>query len=109
MTESLCLGRMGVGNGAPEKVSPELNKYTCTAGYQPAAESMCLGRRGVDKRAPDKVRPELKTDTCTAGYQPATESLCLGRTCVGKGTPDRGYRNGRTSKKTSKTIRGSNE
>ena len=70
--ESLCLGRMGVGNGAPEKVAPELETNTCTAGYQPATEYLCVGRMGVDERAPEKVTSELKTDTCTAGYQPVT-------------------------------------
>ena len=45
----MCLGRMGLGKGVPEKVKPKLKTDTCTAGYQPAAESLCLGRMGVGK------------------------------------------------------------
>ena len=60
----LCLGQMGVGNGAPEMVASELKTDTCTAGYQPATDSLCLGRMDKGKGAPEKVTPELKTDTC---------------------------------------------
>ena len=44
---------MGVGVGAPEKVTPELK--TCSAGYQSATESLSLGRMGVGIGAPEKV------------------------------------------------------
>ena len=50
---------MGVGNGAPEKVTPEVKTNTRTAGYQPATEHLCLGRMGVGKGAPKKVTPEV--------------------------------------------------
>ena len=49
-TESLCLGRMGAGEAAPEKVTCELKTDMCTAGYQPGSESLCLGRMCVGKR-----------------------------------------------------------
>ena len=58
--KSLSLGRMGVGNGAPEKVASEFKTDTCTAGYQAATESLCLGFMDVGKETPEKVISELK-------------------------------------------------
>ena len=40
-TKSLCLGRMGVCNEAPEKVASELKTDTCTAGYARQRLTLC--------------------------------------------------------------------
>ena len=49
-TEYLCSGRMSLGRGAPEKVTPELKTGTCTAGYERTIEFLYLGRMRVGKR-----------------------------------------------------------
>ena len=60
VAESMCLGRMGAGKGALEKVTTKLKTDTCNAGYQLSTESLCLRRMGVGNGAPEKVASELK-------------------------------------------------
>ena len=48
---------MGVGKGAPEKVTLELKTDTCTVGYQPATGSLCSGCMCVGKGTPERGYP----------------------------------------------------